>query len=272
MKAKLSLIDSLTKTITAHSNRLRAVLLRYYPQALTVFGQLTSQISLQFLLTFPSPASLTGLRYADFALFCEQHDYKRPDYMTKAFAALQRAVPQADPVMVQAYQDETPLLAHLLLIMVRNKRRAIKDVQALFEQHPDQAIFASLPGAGDLLAPKLLVIFGDDRTRFACPQAIQSLAGTCPVTKQSGKKKTVRFRQACNRDYRHALQQFAMSSVRQSAWAAGYLSEARGRGRPKNQAYRSLANRWLAIIWHLWQTRQLYDEAYHLSQVQQRRK
>jgi transposase len=31
MKAKLSLIDSLTKTITAYSNRLQAVLLRYYP-------------------------------------------------------------------------------------------------------------------------------------------------------------------------------------------------------------------------------------------------
>ena len=272
MKAKLSLIDRLTKAITAHSNQLRAVLLRYYPQALTIFGHLTSQISLQFLMTFPTPAALTGLSYAAFAQFCQEHTYRRADYIAKAYAALQRPVPEADPIMVRAYQDETPLLAHLLLIMVRNKQLAIREVQTLFEQHPDQAIFASLPGAGNLLAPKLLVIFGDDRARFPCPQAIQSLAGTCPVTKQSGKKKTVRFRQACNRDYRQATQQLAIASVKQSVWAAGYFSDARSRGLPKNQIYRSLANRWLAIAWHLWQSRQLYDEAYHLSQVRRHRR
>jgi hypothetical protein len=272
MKAKLSLIDSLTKAITAHSNRLRAVLLRYYPQALTIFGHLTSQISLQFLMTFPTPAALTDLSYADFARFCQEHTYKRSDYIAKAYAALQQAVPEADPVMVRAYQDETPLLAQILLTLVTNKQLAIRETQTLFGQHPDHAIFASLPGAGNLLAPKLLVIFGDDRARFPCPQAIQSLAGTCPVTKQSGKKKTVRFRQACNRDFRHATQQFAISSVKQSVWAAGYFSDARSRGLPKNQVYRALANRWLAIAWHLWQTRQLYDEAYHLSQVHRYRR
>jgi hypothetical protein len=39
-----------------------------------------------------------------------------------------------------------------------------------------------------------------------------------------------------------------------------------------NDAYRRLANRWLAIAWKLWQTKQPYDEAYHLQQRLQRSK
>jgi len=39
-----------------------------------------------------------------------------------------------------------------------------------------------------------------------------------------------------------------------------------------NDAFRRLANRWLAIAWKLWQSRQPYDEAYHLQQRAQRSK
>jgi transposase len=47
----------------------------------------------------------------------------------------------------------------------------------------------SLPGAGELLAPSLLAKFGDDRARFPTAGSVQALAGTCPVTDQSGKKR-----------------------------------------------------------------------------------
>jgi hypothetical protein len=34
----------------------------------------------------------------------------------------------------------------------------------------------------------------------------------------------------------------------------------------ENDAIRRLANRWLEIVWKLWQDRKPYDEAYHLKQ------
>ena len=43
-------------------------------------------------------------------------------------------------------------------------------------------IFKSLPSTGDLLAPGLLVKFGDHRERFPTAGEVQALAGTCPVT------------------------------------------------------------------------------------------
>jgi transposase len=174
--------------------------------------------------------------------------------------------------LAAAYQDELVFMAQQLLSLVRAKKQTLQQVQQLFQQHPDQHIFASLPGAGVLLQPKLLVMFGEDRARFPSPQDIRALAGTCPVTKQSGKRRRIQFRRACNRSYRETAQQFAIASVQQVDWAAAYYTAALARGLRKNQAYRCLANRWLGIIWKMWQTQQCYDEAYHLKQLHQHRR
>ncbi len=93
-----------------------------------------------------------------------------------------------------------------------------------FAQHPDRVIFESLPGTGDFLAPALLVKFGDDRARFPAPAGVQCLAGTCPVTEQSGRIRRVfcRRRQACDHESRSGqiAQPWARESVSQSSWAA----------------------------------------------------
>ena len=115
-------------------------------------------------------------------------------------------------------------------------------------------------------------MFGEDGARFPSPQDIRSLAGTCPVTKQSGKRRRIQFRRACNHSFRETAQQFAVTSVQQTDWAATYFTSALSRGLRKNHAYRCVANRWLGIIWKMWQTRQPYDETYHLKQIHKQRR
>lgn len=272
MRTTLRLIDDLTQSITRYSNRLRAGLLRAYPLAVSLFSDLTTQIALQFLIEYPSQALAQAITYEAFAAFCRRQGYSHPHMMPQRYAHLQEDVPQPAPTTRLAYQEQIPVLATLLLGLVQQKRQAIRRLQPLFLSHPDQAIFASLPGAGELLAPKLLVMFGDHRERFASPAAIQALAGTCPVTRQSGTKKSVQFRRACNHEYRHTAQLFAVASVPHSTWAATYFSLAQARGLTESQAYRCLANRWLAVIWTLWQRNETYDEAYHLQQVRRQRR
>jgi len=272
MRAKLGLIYKLTISITRYSNRLRAVLLRAYPQPLGLFSSLTTQIGLRFLMTYPTPQAARNLTYEHFVAFCDEQGYTHPRRMPERYAHLHRLLPEAGAVMVLAYQDEIPFLAELLLTMVQQKGQEKRQVLDLFAAHSDHAIFASLPGAGDLLAPSLLVQFGDHRDRFPTPGSVQALAGTCPVTIRSGKKKIVKFRKACDRDFRRIAQQFAVASVQESAWAAAYWQEIRPHCDSKAHAYRCLANRWLKIIWTLWQQRQAYDEAYHLQQRALRRR
>jgi transposase len=272
MRAKLSLMDALTKSITRHSNRLHAALQRYYPQIVGVFSDLQTQICLQFIRRHPTPQAADALTYAEFAAFCREQGYTCPSLIPERYATLRRGGPESDPVVVLAQQDEATFLAELLLGLVRQKNRLIAEVNKLFAAHPDRMIFDSLPGAGDILAPKLLAMFGDHRDRFPTPQAIRCLAGTCPGTDQCGKRRWVYFRRACNRDHRTTVQQFARESIRQAEWAAAYYAEARARGQSKSHAYRCLGNRWLGIIWKLWQDRVPYDEAYHLQQINKHRR
>jgi len=55
-------------------------------------------------------------------------------------------------------------------------------------------------------------------------------------------------------------------------WANAYYQQVLARTGSKSQAQRCLANRWLGILWKLWQTGQVYDEAYHLRRLAERRK
>jgi len=92
------------------------------------------------------------------------------------------------------------------------------------------------------------------------------------VAERSGKRKLVKFRQGCDREFRHFAVQFARASKLQSGWAAAYWHEIRPHCDSDAHADRILANRWLAILWRLWQDRKPYDEAYHLHQRTLRRK
>lgn len=272
MAAQVSLARFTTQNIVRTHNRLRGVLLRYYPAAAHLFTDLSSPISLEFIQAFPTPAAAEQLTLAAFRDFARQNRYPQPARLPARYAILQRSWPPASPDTVLIYQAQAQLLAQWLLQLVRSKQQVIRELQELFHQHPDAPIFASLPGAGDLLAPALLAKFGEDRQRFPHPQSIQALAGTCPVTDRSGKRTVIHFRSACDRQFRAIAQQWAMASLDKSGWASEYFHNVRPHCHSTSHAYRCLANRWLAIAWKLWQSHQPYDETYHLKQRALRRK
>ncbi|MBV7339116.1 transposase [Chloroflexi bacterium TSY] len=64
----------------------------------------------------------------------------------------------------------------------------------------------------------MLVKFGEDRRRFPHSSMVQTLAGTAPVTNQSGKVHLVHFRRSCDKEFRYFSQQLARSSRQQSRW------------------------------------------------------
>jgi hypothetical protein len=265
MRAKVSLIRYLTEEVVRTTNRLREVLLRYYPVACRLFSSLATQIALAFIQAYPTPSAAQELDYPAFQVFAKEHGYRLPKRLAGYFAKLQQPQPEASPTTVLAYQEEAVLLSDLLSRLVQAKAAALHQLQQLYEQHPDHLIFDSLPMAGTLISAGLLVKFGEDRQRFPNPQAVQALAGTCPVTYQSGKGHSVRFRKACDKDFRYIVQEWARATVNESVWATSYYQQIRPHSSSDNHAYRCLANRWLAIVWRLWHDQCVYQEALHLQ-------
>lgn len=272
MRTATSAAQFWTKQVVLFSNRLRNVLLRYYPAALATFKSWPSLISCHLIINYPTPQAGKALTLEEFQHFAKRHRYTLTRQLPGCYERLQADYPPAEQAWIDAYQGEAVQLATMLLAALRNKQHNLAHLQSLFQQHPDSSIFASLPGTGDLLAPALLVKFGEDRERFPTSALIQALAGTCPVTSESGKHRSIRFRRACDKDFRYFAQQFAMASSLKSTWAAAYLQETSQRTRSYHHAVRCLANRWLAIIWKCWQERKPYDETYHLQQRAARRK
>jgi transposase len=270
IRNRVGLVSYLTRSAVRLSNRLYAVLMRYYPAALEVFSGLQTQIALQFLLAYPTPNAASEVTFEQFRIFAHERHYPHPKKLPAAFARLQEARPLADAATVAVYEAEMRQVSHLLLSVVQAKTSQVRDLHELFAQHPDQEIFASLPGTGEILAPALLAHFGDDRERFPTAGSVQALAGTCPVTEQSGKRHTVTFRTACDHAFRDTVQQWAKASLKSSVWAQAYWQQTRPQCHSDSHGYRCLGNRWLAIVWKLWQSRQVYDEAYHLQQRRQR--
>lgn len=270
MQAKVRLLRTLSQDITRGTNRLQAILLRVNPQPITMFSKLTTGICLQFLIDFPTYQAVQALTLDDLKTFCAEHGYTHPQRIPKLYAHLQTQVPAPNQAVSLAYADQIRFMAQTVLALVQHRRLLLRELRQLFSQHPDRTIFGSLPGAGNLLAPALLVKFGEDRDRFPSPASVQALAGTCPVTKKSGKRKRICFRTACDKEFRWIATQFALETLHLSPWAIAYHIQLFQRGITASHAIRCLANRWLAIIWKLWQTRQPYDESYHLKQRYQR--
>lgn len=259
-----------TRETVRLANRLQTLLARYYPAALTVFKSWPTRLNCEFVLAYPTPESAAHLSWSEFEEFAKKWHYPRPKLLPACFKRLQQPYPAIRPGITAAYGQEARHLALSLRISLEIEEENLKQLQAMFESHPDAHIFASLPGTGRWLAAALLVKVGEDRQRFPSASSLQALAGTCPVTDQSGNRRSIYFRRSCDHQFRQIAQQWARSAVRESAWAASYFQEVCERVGSANHAYRCLANRLVAILWKLWQSKIDYDEQVHLQKRLQR--
>jgi transposase len=264
IRAMVNLILKLSRQAQRYTNQLRARLLRYYPAAVQVFKQLDCPLALQFIHSYPDPAATQALTLQDFEAFARKNHFYQTKNITKAYLRLQEPQPNTPNMTTITYLPIAIQQVTLLQQVLAARKETQNQLKQLYAQHPDQHIYASLPGAGDFIEPALLSKLGDQRTRFPTPQSLQALAGTCPVTDRSGKSRRILFRTACDHDFRFIAQQWARGSLRKSSWARLYFSQTFQRCGSKSHAFRCLANRWLAILWRLWQDGIPYDETVHL--------
>ena len=138
-----------------------------------------------------------------------------------------------------------------------------QSVTARLGEHPDSVTFTSLPRSGQINAAQVLAEWGDCREAYDGPDAVAALAGVTPVTKASGKHRSVEFRWACNKRFRQALTTFADNSRHASPWAAQIYNAARASGKDHPHAIRILARAWVRVIYRCWLNSQPYDPAKH---------
>ena len=172
---------------TALINQLQSALREYYPAALEAFEDWTMLSAWAFVEAFPTPQALVSAGKRKWEKFLHTEHLARPQTYQKRMEIFAHA---AEFVSGQALTRAKSRLALARVRMLRVLQSQIDSYRAqiekLFAQHPDHDLFGSLPGAGPKIAPRLLGEIGSDRSRFEDPCALQCLAGTAPVSYQSG--------------------------------------------------------------------------------------
>jgi len=254
----------LVKSRTALSNQLTACLKSYYPRALELFSKVTQPITLAFLKAYPTPQSASGLSLKGLRRFLREHRYTHPQRVEELYKTLQQPQMAVESWLARAKSRHMLALVSQLEPLLDQIKSYKKEIQKLLKKHPDSEIFLSLPGAGPILAARMLAEVGDNRQRYPDYQALQCEAGTAPVTIASGNYRYVRFRRACKKPLRATLHQFAFCSRRECDWANQFYHQQRRKGKSNSLATRALANKWVKVIFALWQKRQTYNESFHL--------
>jgi transposase len=252
-------------------NRLQALLKQYFPQALDWAGELDTVRALDFLAQWPQLEALQLATPEQLRDFYQQHHYRLGEKLPARLAEISGAQPLTlDKAVITASITMVQTLLEPLRGLIAGIETFDQQIKDCYQQHPDKEIFNSFPGAGPVLAPRLLAAFGVDRARYQSAEQIQCFSGIAPVTERSGKTKFVRRRLACPKFVRQSFHEFANSSIKWSRWARAYYDQQRRRGNKHHEAIRSLAYKWARIIYRCWQDHQAYDESVYIAKLELR--
>ena len=247
-------------------NQLRAALHEYYPAALQAFEDWTTTPSWKFVQQFPTPELLQKAGKRRWEKFLHAHRLYRPELNEKRLEIFSKAQEFCGgPAVTRAKSRLALTLTKLLVALEAQLQDYRREIQRLFNEHPDHDLFGSLPGAGEKLAPRLLSEMGSDRSLFESAQALQCYVGTAPVSFQSGQVNQVYVRYMCNKSFRHAVHLWVDLSRKVCSWAQVYYQQLRAKGKSHASALRCLGQRWLKILWKMWQTGTTYNADFHMA-------
>jgi transposase len=167
-------------------------------------------------------------------------------------------------------QALTATLIALLKVILNQLTDFNAKIVTLFAALPDAELFANLPGAGPHLAPRLLVAFGTDRSRFTSAQAFMSYVGIAPVKEESGKKRWVHWRWSCPIFLRQTFVEWVNQARRFSPWSQAFYEQQKQAGKSHQKAIRALVYKWGRILWRCWQDNVPYDEDKYVAALKQK--
>ena len=253
------------------TNRLTSTLKNYFPHVLQWFQEKDTAIFCDFLSRWPTLKAAQLARRSTLETFFRDHHVRYADVIAQRIQAIKSATPLTTDEGVIA---PNALLVQALVAQLRVALQAIAEFDTTIAQHaqrhPDFPLFQALPGAGPVFAPRLLVVFGEQRERYASAAELQKYAGIAPVTERSGKTAWVHWRLQCPKFLRQTFVEWAAESIRHSFWAQVYYQQQRDKGKAHQAAVRALAFKWLRLLYRCWQDRTPYDESVYLQALQHR--
>jgi transposase len=260
--------DRLLETQQTVESQLRMILEAYHPAPVRLFSSVDRQITLSFVLDYPTPAVAGRIKTTRMAGFLARHHYPGRVPAQVLAERMRANLLTGSPGTVAGKSFSAQSFTRLLQLLNSQLGEFDDAIAAAVAEHPDTHIFASFPGVGPVTTAVLLAEIGEARERYPRPEVLLAEAGLAPVTRASGRSRSVRFRYAANTRLRESAMWWAYNSLKESPWAAAAFREARDqRGQRYHRALRGLSARWMRILWRCWTDNEPYDPEKHASAV-----
>jgi transposase len=261
------LVDDQTRI----TNRLTSALKNYFPQALQWFDDKACLMFCDFLRRWPTLKAARQARRSTLEQFFHDHNVRQAALIERRIAAIKTASTLTeDDGVVEPFSLLVKALIEQLRVTIEAIERFDEQIAARAPTHPDFHIFASLPAAGPVFAPRLLTAFGEQRERYPRPDDLQRYAGVAPVTERSGNTQWVHWRWSCPTFLRQTFVEWTALTIPRSFWAAAFYRQQRAAGKTHQAALRALAYKWIRILHHCWRTNRAYDESVYLNSLKKR--
>lgn len=247
--------------------QLTGALKQYFPLLLELFGnKLDQPLVTRLLSRWSTLAELRRTNPVTLKTFFKDHGVRSEERRAELVTTIRAATAlTTDRAIVEAQAAYAVALAAQLEPIVQSIAKFDAQIEAAVAEHEDAAIFRSLPGAGDVLVPRLIAAFGSDRQRYESAEQVQNYSGIAPVTQASGKMHHVKRRRACPKFLRQTFHEFADHSRLWSRWAKAWYDSKRATGTKHQAAIRGLAYKWIRIIFQMWQKREIYSEERYIQ-------
>jgi transposase len=258
--------DAVWERTHAH-NKLRSHLREYYPGFLAAFADAKGSImrpeARAILAAAPTPASATKLTLTQLRSLLRKAGRSRgiDAEAARLRDALRQEQMRQPPLVEEAMGRQSLALLRQLGAACASADDLEQAATESFSQHPDAGIITSFPGIGALTGARVLAEIGDDRSRFNDARGLKAYAGAAPITRASGKTRSVTRRHVKNNRLAQAGYIWAFSALTASPGARDHYDRRRDAGDRHAAAQRNLFNRLLGCLHHCLAAGQHYNEA-----------
>lgn len=247
-------------------HQLRELLNRYYPQMLGLCPAVDEPWFWDLIELAPLPVPEARLSRSKIEKLLRSHRIRRLDADGIRQALSVPALKLASGA-AEAASEHVLLILPILRLFLRQRKELERRIEAVLEQmstegqfaeHRDVTILRSLPGVGRVITATMLAEASQPLAERDY-HALRSYGGAAPITRQSGKRKSVLMRQSCNPRLRNAIYHWSRVSTQCDQRSKEHYAELRAKGHSHGRALRGVADRLLAVLIAMLDSGTTYD-------------
>lgn len=279
LRSLVSIDAELSQQIVRLMNRLREQLWRYFPQVLKVAAADLDRLWVWKMLELvPTPEHAQRVRARSLAKVLKEHRIRKHS-ARELLQELRKEPLRLVPGAAEAASSHVAFLLPQLKLHAKQRRQCQDRIASIIKQlqdtapdvpeaekgeHRDVEILLSVPGIGKLVAATMLAEASQPLAQRDY-HVLRAQAGVAPITRQSGKHRTVSMRRACKGRLRYAVFHWARVNIQRDARSRAHYDQLRARGASHGRALRQVGDGLLKMLTVMLQTRTLYDPERRLT-------